>query len=40
MFAADTASALGDLNKSFQEGDWNLHLSIIHRAIPLCFAFD
>ena len=31
---------LRDLTRSFREGDWNLHLSSVQRAIPLCFAFD
>ena len=36
----ELASILNDLTKSFQEADWNLHLSALQRAIPLCFAFD
>ena len=31
---------INDLTSSFHEGDWNLRLSSIYRAIPLCFAFD
>ena len=36
----ELAPILNDLTKSFREADWNLHLSAVQRAIPLCFAFD
>lgn len=31
---------LRDLTRSHREGDWQLHLSAIQRALPLVFAFD
>ena len=31
---------LRDLTHSHREGDWQLHLSAIQRALPLVFAFD
>ena len=34
------APILRNLTRSFREGNWNLHLSAVRRAIPLCFAFD
>ena len=39
-FFDDVTPALRDLTRSFCEGDWDLHLSAIQRAIPLCFTFD
>ena len=39
-FIEDIAPVLRYLTKSFREADWDLHLSAVHRAIPLCFAFD
>ena len=39
-FVDDVVPVLRDLTRLFREGDWDLHLSAIQRAIPLCFAFD
>ena len=39
-FINELAPVLRDLTISFREGDWNLHLSSVYWAIPLCFAFD
>ena len=36
----ELAPILNDLTKSLREADWNLHLSVVQRAIPLCFASD
>ena len=32
--------ALRDLTRSHREGDWEMHLSAVQRALPLVFAFD
>ena len=39
-FLQDVAPILRDLTRSHREGDWELHLSAVRRALPLCFAFD
>ena len=39
-FVNDIAPALFDLTRSLREGDWNLHLSAVEKAITLCFTFD
>ena len=39
-FVNDIAPVLFDLTRSLREGDWNLHLSAVERAITLCFTFD
>ena len=31
---------LRDLTRSHRESNWNLHLSAVRRALPLCFALD
>ena len=40
VFLDKIAPVLRDLTLSFREGDWNLHLSAIRRALPLFFSFD
>ena len=32
--------ALRDLTRSHRESNWNLHLSAVRRALPLCSALD
>lgn len=39
-FISELVPVLRDLTRSFRDSDWILHLSAVHRAIPLCFAFD
>ena len=39
-FVNNSAPVFRDLTRSFRNGNWNLHMSAVYRAIPLCFAFD
>ena len=39
-FIHKISPVIRDLAKSFRDGDWNVHLSALWRALPLCFAFD
>ena len=39
-FVDDVAPVWRNLTRSFGEVDWDLHLSAIQTAIPLCIAFD
>ena len=39
-FISELVPVLRDLTRSFRDANCNLHLSTVHRAIPLCFAFD
>ena len=39
-FIHEISPVLRDLTNSFRDGNWNLHLSALWQAMPLCFAFD
>ena len=39
-FIDEIALVLRDLTRSCREGNWELHLSAVQRAMPLCFAYD
>ena len=40
MFIDEIYPILRDLTRSHREGNWELHLSAVHRSIPLFFGFD
>jgi len=40
VFLNDIVSVLIDLNRSHREGNWELHVSAVRRALPLFFAFN
>ena len=39
-FIDEISLVLRDLTRSCREGNWELHLSAVQRAMPLCFAYD
>ena len=39
-FLSTIYPALRDLTRSHREGNWEMHLSAVQRAMPLVFAFD
>ena len=39
-FTDEIVPGLRDRTRSFQYGNWKLHLSAVQRAMPLCFAYD
>jgi len=40
VFVNDVVPVLMDLNRSHREGNWELHVSAVRRALPLFFAFN